>query len=56
MDSKDNRERVACPFCGYKMPIEKEADAVSHGLWVKCKGRNCGKRFEIRLPDMKKDK
>ena len=43
------REKIECPYCGYKMPIEKDQSAESHGLWVKCKGRNCGKVFEIKV-------
>jgi len=49
------REKILCPYCGYPMPIEKEPGAAAHGLWVKCKARNCGKVFEIRI-DNKKDK
>lgn len=44
------KERVTCPYCGYRMPIEAVSGAVAHGLFVKCKGRNCGRRFEIILP------
>lgn len=43
-------KRVICPHCGYRMPIEVEPGAVARGLYVKCKGRNCGKRFEVVLP------
>lgn len=43
------RAKVECPYCGYKMPIEKDETAECKGLWVKCKGRNCGKEFEIKL-------
>ena len=42
--------RVVCPHCGYRMPIASAPDAVARGLFVKCKGRNCGKTFEIILP------
>ena len=47
------KERLICPYCGYRMPIEKGPNAVAHGLFVKCKGRNCGKIFEINLPEKK---
>lgn len=40
-------DRVICPHCGYRMPIEVKPDAVAHGLLIRCKGRNCGKVFEI---------
>lgn len=43
-------KRVICPVCGYRMPIEVAPNAMAKGLFVKCKGRNCGKRFEIVLP------
>ena len=40
-------DRVVCPRCGYRMPIEVKPGAVAHGLFLRCKGRNCGKIFEI---------
>ena len=43
-------ERVRCPYCGYRMPIEVTAGATAKGIFVKCKGRNYGRRFEIVLP------
>lgn len=46
--------RVVCPYCGYRMPIEVAPGAAAHGLFLKCKGRNCGKRFEIVLPPKEK--
>lgn len=45
--------RVACPFCGYRMPIEIKPGAAAHGLVTRCKGRNCGKIFEIVIPEKK---
>lgn len=48
------RNRVTCPYCGYRMPIETVPDAVARGLFVKCKGRNCGRQFEIVLPPKEK--
>nr|DAI65046.1 MAG TPA: hypothetical protein [Caudoviricetes sp.] len=30
-------------------------DACCRGLWVKCKARHCGKIFEIKLPEEKKN-
>ena len=29
------------------MPIFADANALCFGVWVKCKGRKCGKKFEI---------
>lgn len=44
------QEKVTCPHCGYKMPIWYDpAKAQSEGLFVKCKGRNCGMVFEIKI-------
>ncbi len=42
--------KVKCPFCGYEMPIKYDKDiAEAKGLFVKCKGRNCKKEFEIKI-------
>lgn len=43
-------DRIICPYCGYRMPIEVTAGAVARGLFTKCKGRGCGKVFEIIVP------
>ena len=43
------RKKIVCPNCGYKMPIEHDVNANCKGIWVKCKGRNCGKTFEIKI-------
>lgn len=43
----NEKDRVTCPHCGYRMPIMIAPGAVAKGLFVKCKGRQCGKRFEI---------
>lgn len=42
-------DRVECPFCGYKMPITFSKDAKCSGIFVKCKGKNCKKVFEIKI-------
>lgn len=42
-------EKIKCPYCGYEMPIFKGKNAQCMGLWVKCKGRNCQKEFEIKI-------
>lgn len=51
--NEQNRRKVLCPHCGYRMPIFYDPDqAKCQGLYVKCKGRNCGKVFEIKIkPD-----
>lgn len=43
-------QKVKCPYCGYEMPIKAMPNAQCRGLWVRCKGRNCKKEFEIKLP------
>lgn len=43
------QERVRCPHCGYYMPVFYTKEASCHGITVKCKGRNCGKEFEIKI-------
>lgn len=43
-------KEVICPYCGYKMPIRYDKDKTkAKGIYVKCKGRNCKKEFEIRI-------
>lgn len=43
-------KKVKCPYCGYEMPIKyDEKKSKSNGLFVKCKGRNCKKEFEIKI-------
>lgn len=41
--------KIKCPYCGYEMPIQKTDTAVCRGVWVKCKGRGCGREFEIKI-------
>lgn len=43
------RERLTCPYCGYRMPIEMGQEAVAKQIYVRCKGRNCKKKFEIKV-------
>ncbi len=45
--------QVKCPYCGYVMPIRIAPGAYSRGIWVRCKGRNCKKDFEIYIPNKK---
>ena len=43
-------EKVKCPYCKYEMPIwYDETKAKSNGVYIKCKGRNCKKEFEIKI-------
>ncbi|MBP1550113.1 MAG: hypothetical protein J6A05_08920 [Oscillospiraceae bacterium] len=41
--------KIECPYCGYKMPIKRDKNAVCKGLYVQCKARNCKKIFEIKI-------
>lgn len=43
-------KKVKCPYCGYEMPIQYDAHAVATGIFVRCKGKHCKMRFEIKLP------
>ena len=42
-------KKIKCPYCGYKMPIFYTERAKCIGIWVKCKGKNCKKEFEIKI-------
>lgn len=45
-----NALKVRCPHCGYEMPITYDPEkARCSGLFVRCKGRNCKKLFEIKI-------
>lgn len=50
-EMKEERKRVVCPYCGYRMPIYIGKGAHSEKIYVKCKGRNCKKEFEIRAKE-----
>jgi hypothetical protein len=45
----EKRSKIACPECGYKMPIFKGQQAKCKGLFIKCKNPNCKKIFEIKI-------
>lgn len=45
----EKRKRIRCPYCGYCMPIYYNSQTNVKELWVKCKGRNCKKIFEIKV-------
>lgn len=42
-------KKVRCPYCGYEMPILYGEKSIAKELFVKCKGRNCKKEFEIKV-------
>lgn len=43
------KKKIKCPFCGYEMPILYNEKTIAKSLFVKCKGRNCKKEFEIKI-------
>lgn len=47
MDKKCNK--VKCPYCGYIMPITFDKSARCKGVYIRCKGKNCKKIFEIKI-------
>lgn len=50
MEKQENElKKVKCPHCGYEMPVFIASYAHSAGIFVRCKGRNCKKLFEIRV-------
>lgn len=49
MGTRTGLEKVKCPYCGYEMPIFRSCAAQCKGLFVRCKGRSCGKLFEIKI-------
>lgn len=40
-------KKVECPYCGYKMPIMLTDNADCTGVYVRCKGKNCKREFEV---------
>lgn len=42
-------KNIKCPYCGYRMPITFGKEAKCEGVFVKCKGKNCKKIFEIKI-------
>ncbi len=45
--SSDDKKKVECPFCNYKMPLTFNSRAICRGLYVRCKNRNCKQLFEV---------
>ena len=44
------RVKVKCPYCGYLMPIQFDPKtAKCRGVYVRCKGRNCKRIFEVKI-------
>lgn len=42
-------KKIKCPYCGYEMPVTYAEGALAKGVFVICKGRNCKKKFEIKI-------
>lgn len=49
-------KKIRCPYCGYVMPLKADEKAECHGVWIRCKGRNCKKEFEIKISKNPKTK
>lgn len=45
----NDAKKVKCPFCGYQMPIFFSDKTECKQLFARCKGRNCKKKFEIKI-------
>lgn len=44
------REKVTCPYCGQAHNIMYDpVYAKCRGIFVRCKGRQCRKEFEVRI-------
>ena len=43
------KKKVRCPYCGYEMPVFFDDATQCNGLYIRCKGRNCKKVFEIKI-------
>lgn len=48
------QQKVKCPYCGYEMPMIYAENAMCRGVFIRCKGRNCKKVFEIKIEDKTK--
>lgn len=47
-------EKVKCPYCGYEMPVwYNPKTAESKGVYIRCKGRDCRREFEIKIKQSK---
>lgn len=50
------RKKIRCPFCGHEQNIQYVPGAVSRGLFMRCKARQCRKEFEVRLGPGREEK
>lgn len=43
-------KKISCPYCGQKQNIMYDpGSAYSRGIFMRCKGRQCRKEFEVRI-------
>ncbi len=47
------RNKIKCPYCGYKMPLYYDENSICKGVFVICKGRMCKKEFEVKIDKVK---
>jgi hypothetical protein len=45
--NKSMKTWYRCPHCGQKIFQYDPGTAICKGVWMKCKGRDCGKIFEV---------
>ena len=45
----DKKNKIKCPYCGYIMPIAYDRTATCKGVYIRCKGKNCKKIFELKI-------
>lgn len=44
-------QKIKCPYCGYVMPLTRTKARCAEAFFIKCKGRRCGRIFEIKIPE-----
>ncbi|GAA6295664.1 hypothetical protein F220043C3_40980 [Enterocloster asparagiformis] len=43
-------KKVCCPYCGHEQNIMYDSEHAScRGVFVRCKGRQCRKDFEVKI-------
>lgn len=43
------RKKVRCPYCGHEQNVQYIPGAVSRGIYMRCKARQCKREFEVRI-------
>ena len=49
MDNRQKKEKIKCPYCGHPINVFRSEDAKCKGIFFKCKNRDCGKEFELKI-------